>query len=274
MSNKSDFASKRNDDETRAMFCDIPLHEFLKLQCNANTCPYGGRCVKKTTIEHLTELRIKAWNGLTEATPSSKQRRDFIYNILQASFNKTENKFQFIAGGDPGNYHLVCESAYLILLGISKSRNASDCSYQWKNAKRHVLGLAPEKLKMKLHKKSKFDSALTYIEIMTAKLADTSPFAGKDEILIVPYYDILSVYNDYKRHLKDIQDEESIVSLSTFRNAFESKKNIKLLGCKGSFHTCEICNNALDLLHDESKLLFSMHLFIYLLFVYIYIYDT
>jgi len=130
---------------------------------------------------------------------------------------------------------LVCEAAYLILLGISKGRNASDCSYQWKNAKKNVLGLAPENLKMKLHKRSKFDSAVTYIENMTAKLADTSPFAGKDEILIVPYYDVLSVYNDYKHQL--IGNEESIVSLTTFRSAFESKKNIKLLGCKGSLLT-------------------------------------
>ena len=45
----------------------------------------------------------------------------------------------------------------------------------------------------------------------------------------------------------------SAVSEATFRRAFKAQKNIKLLGCKGSFHTCEICNNALDLLHDTSN---------------------
>ena len=44
-----------------------------------------------------------------------------------------------------------------------------------------------------------------------------------------------------------------LVSEATFRRAFMAKKNIKLLGCKGSFHTCEFCNNALDMLHDTSK---------------------
>lgn len=247
--------NKRDDNQTRAEFCDIPLHEFLKLECNANTCPFGGKCINATTIGELKSLRMKTWGGLMEQAPTAKQRKNFIYDILQASFNKAENKFQFIAGGSPGNYHLVCEAAYLILLGISKSRNASDCSFQWKTAKRRVLGLEKETIPLKLHKQEKLDSAVTYIDHVTTKLADTSPFPGQDKTLIIPYYDVQSFYNDYTRHQVLVNAEAETVSVSTFRRAFESQTNIKLLGSKGSFHTCEICNNALDLLHDESKFL-------------------
>jgi hypothetical protein len=260
LSSTSHTSIKRDDNETRSAFCDIPLHEFLKLKCNANTCAYGGACVNETTIGELEELRIKAWGGLTIDAPSAKARKNFIYDILEASYVKSMNKFQFIAGGTPGNYHLVCEAAYLILLGISKSRNASECSYQWKTAKRSVLGLEPEKLKMKLNQQPSLDSATVYIENMTEKLADSSPFAGHDKAQIIPYYDVTSVYNDYVRHQIAIEAVEDTVSIATFRRAFLLKKNIKLLGSKGAFHTCEICNNALDLLHDESKYIYIIYI--------------
>ena len=67
---------------------------------------------------------------------------------------------------------------------------------------------------------------------------------------------------DYVRYMSSINTDEnnSEVSEATFRRALKAQKNIKLLGCKGSFHTCEICNNALDLLHDTSKLLVNIHI--------------
>jgi len=245
--------TKRSDKQTRNEYCDIPLHQFLTMKCNSNLCPYGGRCVNETTIGDLEALRKKMWGGLTVEAPTAKQRKHFIIEVLQASYNKAENKFQFIAGGNAGNYHLVCEAAYMILLGVSKNRNASDCSWQWKNAKKAILGFIPEKVSTKLNKHSKLDSANTYIEYITSKLADTSPFANQEKDLIIPYYDIKTVYHDYQRYQINTNKKSDTVSLSTFRRAFESQKHIKLLGSKGSFHTCEICNNALDLLHDESK---------------------
>jgi hypothetical protein len=87
--------------------------------------------------------------------------------------------------------------------------------------------------------------------------------------LIVPYYDVVTFFRDYERYLQ-ASTQETPVSLSTFRRAFEKQKNIKLLGCKGSFHTCEICNNALDLLHDQSKYFF----FIIFIFTFIYYFNN
>jgi hypothetical protein len=67
---------------------------------------------------------------------------------------------------------------------------------------------------------------------------------------------VQALYDDYcgyiNRNLNNDGDE-SIASLSTFRRAFILQKQVKLLGSKGAFHTCEICNNALDLLQDKSK---------------------
>jgi len=46
-------------------------------------------------------------------------------------------------------------------------------------------------------------------------------------------------------------NEEAIPSLSTFKRAFRSQRNVKLAGCKGHFSSCEICNNGNDLLRDK-----------------------
>jgi len=50
--------------EIKQAACRLPLEEFLELQCNANTCPYGGSCVEDTTIKSckITSL-IKEKNG-------------------------------------------------------------------------------------------------------------------------------------------------------------------------------------------------------------------
>jgi hypothetical protein len=61
-------------------------------------------------------------------------------------------------------------------------------------------------------------------------------------------------YEDYKRYC--IQHEgffDNMACKNTFALAFDKQKKVKFLGCKGSFHTCEICNNAIDLQSDPSK---------------------
>jgi hypothetical protein len=103
-------------------------------------CPYGGGCVQKTTINDLKALREKIWGCFNADAPTASQRKKFIEEILQASYTKHDNTFKFIAGGIPGSYNLVCEAGYLILLGLSLNRNASQCSHQWKEAKNRVLG--------------------------------------------------------------------------------------------------------------------------------------
>jgi hypothetical protein len=170
--------NKRDDVTTRNYSCKIPMDEFLELQCNANLCSFGGRCVQKTTIEELATLREKLWGCLNADAPTASDRKKFIDEILRASFVKHDESFKFIVGGVPGNYNLVCEAGYLILLGLSRNRNASQSTYQWKAAKNRILGKTIETFTPKLHKTEKLDSATAYITYITSKLADTSPFAG------------------------------------------------------------------------------------------------
>jgi len=129
--------------EIKQAACRLPLEEFLELQCNANTCPYGGSCVEDTTIKSCKILREKIWGCFNAEPPTSLQRKKFIESILDASYVRSTGKFEFIAGGsfgESGGVRLVCEAAYLILLGLSKERNASQCSYQWRNTRNKIIG--------------------------------------------------------------------------------------------------------------------------------------
>jgi hypothetical protein len=178
LSSPTAVSSKRDDKTTRDDSCGIPLNEFLYLQCNKNLCEFGGRCVQKTTIEELKTMREKLWGCLNSEPPTASDRKEFIDDILRASFVKHDQSFKFIAGGVAGNYNLVCEAGYLILLGLSKNRNASQSTYQWKTAKNRVLGKTTETLNTILHSQEQLDRATAYIEFIASKYADTSPFAG------------------------------------------------------------------------------------------------
>ena len=73
---------------------------------------------------------------------------------------------------------------------------------------------------------------------------------------ILPYECLNQLYEDY--YLDCIErklSKESIPSIKTFGRAFAELEEFKLLGCKGSFTTCELCNNAHALLRSLAKFL-------------------
>jgi hypothetical protein len=66
-----------------------------------------------------------------------------------------------------------------------------------------------------------------------------------------------SFYDEFLHFCKlNGDNDESIPGISTFKIAFKAQKEVKLAGCKGHFSSCEICNNANDLLRDKG--FFSM----------------
>jgi hypothetical protein len=44
-----------------------------------------------------------------------------------------------------------------------------------------------------------------------------------------------------------------LAGYTTFSTAFKQRENIKFLGAKGSFNTCEICNSLNNLLKNTHK---------------------
>ena len=72
------------------------------------------------------KLRESYWGAWNQPAPSSMQRRVLNWNILSRFYSPIKKDFQFCITSQDHNNILVCEAAYLILLGYSNSPHASD----------------------------------------------------------------------------------------------------------------------------------------------------
>lgn len=70
----------------------------------------------------------------------------------------------------------------------------------------------------------------------------------------MPYEDVRQFYHEYCLHCEAANtDRTERAQEQTFRRAFVDQPDVRLIGCKGSFHTCELCNNANELLRDPAR---------------------
>jgi hypothetical protein len=75
------------------------------------------------------------------------------------------------------------------------------------------------------------------------------------EIKILPYESIRQLHDEYLFD-HDIQGktEDTKAGYKTFREQFQLRReHVRLLRCKGSFPTCDICNTALEMLRDTKR---------------------
>ena len=82
---------------------------------------------------------------------------------------------------------------------------------------------------------------------------------GGLDVYVVPFVDVASFHSEYLQYQAHQQaNSDTVARIGTFRSAFakiEKEGKIKLLKAIGSFQTCEICNNASELLMNKRKLL-------------------
>ena len=71
--------------------------------------------------------------------------------------------------------------------------------------------------------------------------------------LILPYESIPQFFKEYLNFHKTYgMSISTLAKIDTFRDAFESlSSSVRLVHSKGSFPTCDICNNANDLLRQN-----------------------
>jgi hypothetical protein len=73
---------------------------------------------------------------------------------------------------------------------------------------------------------------------------------GMEKIRVLPYETVKSVHDEYLRHCEQTNVPDiHRAGLKAFGIVFAAMQDtVRLLACKGSFNTCEICNNANELL--------------------------
>jgi hypothetical protein len=154
--------------------------------CNPTECRFGGNCVGSTTIEDMKGMVESFWGTLECAAPATSTRRLLILSILGRSYNINEGQFHFYAGCKKTNNRQICEAAFLNLLGLMNSPNASKAPSQWISAKKHVSSLdyfnkvpyslnKREKSKTPGENRVKFNHAVAFIEYFARTFGDTIP---------------------------------------------------------------------------------------------------
>lgn len=86
---------------------------------------------------------------------------------------------------------------------------------------------------------------------------------GKD-IYVAPFVDVKAFWEEYCQYnVAQYTPVAEVAGISTFRRAFKICENlgIRKLQSKGTINTCEICNNASDLLRNRSKITFRLNTF-------------
>ena len=170
----------------------------------------------------------------------------------------------------------ICEAALLYAIGYIDSPNASDAHPQWQLYKAQFLGkLTPALLRQTISQNSKGfresekkQHSRSYIEYL-ASIYFGDTFATKEgaqddgsmrDIRILPYENAEQLFGEYEAYC-DITNarQRERAKKSCFRKVLKDlmwKKQgvqIRLLGCKGSFKTCDVCNTAYEMLRDTKK---------------------
>jgi len=85
-------------------------------------------------------------------------------------------------------------------------------------------------------------------------IGETSPLAGYGKLIVLPYDNLKQFHNEYVVHsFSRGFAAQFIAGYTTFSTAFKQRENVRFLGAKGSFNTCEICNSLNNLLKNTHK---------------------
>jgi hypothetical protein len=181
-----------------------------------------------------------------------------------ANFYEDHNSFTFLVL----NNKVVCESAMLQLLGLQRTPNISDAIKSWRNARMLVSRSKTNKMddiecqtefeaiKKEFSKsRPKFDHALKWITTIADRFAERNASGDivESDVLILPFQNLTSLFIEYEYRCSiNYTPVELRASKTTFFEAFKSQTKIRMARCKGSFNTCEVCNNLHDLSRDSN----------------------
>ena len=234
----------------------------MKCPCkNDNSC-----CSCQLSVNRIIELQEKYWGQrdlLTNPNDLNEGRKMCTKELLNTgSYDEKLKIFKFSL------YNNICEVGLLYILGFTSSHNVWRFPRQWSRLRSENLiekGIKKDVSHKPVRSDNaiKTDHALAYIRYISATYGrDEEPGIGEtvpdasvktDNVRVLPYDNISHLHIEYEIHSK-VNKEESrfIAKRETFRLAFNSLKNVRLLGAKGSFQTCDICNIANELLRKTS----------------------
>lgn len=232
----------------------------------------------------LSEMRY-FWGDMESAAPTSSQRKAKIIKIMSKSTfkmesarattnnHKSKQKEEEACKKELLTVQLmfkvssndICEAAFLKVIGHRATK-------LWLRCKREILasfsrhgGVLDDKELELIDKaisrqrdpseqrsRPKKDNALSFIKYYANFHADLSPQDGEENIRILPFETVSQLFSEYRAHCMLFATPHSnSAAKETFRKAWKEcykNKEVKFTRGKGTFPTCDICNNANDML--------------------------
>jgi hypothetical protein len=242
---------------------NAPLFDVLHLVCTPcnKACCLSGFCLEGLTCKEVLDERVNFWGLQSEPAPNDSQRaKKLVYVISKRT--ETRNGNLVFRIGD----RLLCAAAYARMLGLSKSVDLKNATGQFKRLiKGHLEGaseldqLASEHIKLDRNERFTVLKGLqkSFISFIAEFFADTLPAAKSQEghvnIRVLPYKSIRDLYREFEYQCITADTpltKGEYGSYSSFRQSFHAMygaKLVQLLGGKGGFQTCAICNHCLAL---------------------------
>jgi len=242
--------------------------------CPAN-CSMNGNCIKAVNMLDVRSEIVWFWGELNATTTqsTSERRRKIIDKMRKSIFksigvkNKKNgeegglvHKFVFSVGSSE-----VCETAYLHIIGHGATKMWLKCKKELLSSYSRNNGLITEvelkdldaaikmtKSNSEMRTRKKSDHALSFLQYLTKFYASLSPNEGEENLRVLPFETYSALFTEYKAYCETNDVDTSMrARKETFRlvwKEFYSNGNVKLSRGKGTFPTCDICNNANDML--------------------------
>ena len=237
-------------------------------------CPLNKKCTKNITFEMVISMRESYFGIDGDGAPNDIQRKANFLNLLRTKSYKTENgKLIFTIDERKVkivvfkySYLKMCTAGFLRILGVINSAELSKAPGQIKRLMDGYLeGKSEEELLSKQNLKldeNQFFTALrgqakAYILEVAEYFADAIPSLQSENtsthIRVVPYKSVSDMFTEFEFHCDAANPpilENDRASYSTFLRAWNElheEELVRLLGGKGGFQTCSICNNCLQI---------------------------
>ena len=248
----------------RAKAYQRPFSDIFDSFCCTKSCSLGRKCGEKLNALNMYEEMKSFWGDQTKPLTTKARRSSVIQKLLTAYHRNPKQstvEFLFTVGGNEGLR--FCEGAYLRIIGHAKtglwtrsketiieqmkSGNCSDISClsmdDIKNAMKQV------KYKTETKSRAKYEHCESFIHWYGKQNGSLSPHEGETNLTILPFETIAQLYVEYKYQCE--KDNHEPASDETFRKVYNKLRDMglyKFTRGKGTFPTCDICNNANDLL--------------------------
>lgn len=242
--------------------------------CDVSSCnaEQKGQCLSRVTLNDVILAMEAFWGPVENLAEPTSVRKHTIAKAMATALKYGQLKVDATSGKTiahllfPIGKNLVCESAYRSIINHGHTN-------LWKECKRSLVESAlagvdeVETIISKMisvtrsitedHFSPKRESSTIFIEYIAERFSSNSPNPDEDKLRVLPHDTFNQLWHSYESHML-LPENLSYprAAKECFRKAWKAikaKGTVRLTRGKGTFPTCDICNNANDMLASSKS---------------------